>query len=100
QTLTYFYEPRGTDRIPGLSKTIDTSVEATRRLSGRSGIGIRLDVFNLLNSQDKIGVNNTSWCASAATASCQAAVAVYGTATTSGAFATPRTYLVSIVMRY
>jgi len=100
QTLTYLYEPRGTDRIPGLSKTIDASVEATRRIGGRPGIGIRLDVFNLFNTQDKIGVNNTSWCASAATASCQAAVAVYGAATVRGSFETPRTYRVSFVVRY
>jgi hypothetical protein len=100
QTLTYFYEARGTDRIPGWSKTMDASVEATRRIGGRSGIGIRLDVFNLFDTQDKIGVNNTSWCASTATPSCQAAVAVYGTATSRGSFATPRTYLVSFVLRY
>ena len=83
-----------------MSTTIDASVEATHRIGDRPGIGIRFDVFNVFNSQDKIGVNNTSWCASTATASCQATVAVYGPATARGSFATPRTYFVSCVVRY
>jgi hypothetical protein len=99
QTLTYFYAPRGTDRIAGLAKNLDLSLEATRS-AGRGQFGMKLDVFNVLNTEDKIGVNNTAWCASTATAACQSAVAAYGTATTRGSFQVPRTYRVTFLIRY
>jgi hypothetical protein len=99
QTLTYFYEARGTDRIPGYAKNIDASVEAVRR-AGRASVGMKFDVFNVFNTEEKIGVNNTSWCASTATAACQAAVDAYGTATVRNSFQTPRTFRFTFLVRY
>ena len=99
QTLTYNYEPLGTDRIPGLAKNVDASAELTRRL-GRANLGMKFDVFNVFNLQEKIAVNNTSFCASTATPACATAVANYGTATVRSAFQAPRTFRFSFVVRY
>jgi hypothetical protein len=99
QTLTYFYDPRGTDRIPGYAKAVDGSVEATRRI-GRASFGMKAEVFNAFNLEDKIAVNNTTWCASTNTAACQAAVTSYGTATVRNSFQVPRTFRFTFVLRY
>jgi hypothetical protein len=99
QTLTYFYEPRGADRIPGLAKAVDASVEATQR-AGKASIGMKFDVFNVFNFEEKIGVNNQTWCASANTAACQTAIAAHGTATTRASFQVPRTFRFTFLVRY
>jgi hypothetical protein len=99
QTLTYFYEPRGTDRIEGLAKSLDATVEATRRV-GRASFGMKFDVFNVFNLEDKIAVNNTTWCASSTTPSCQASVNSFGTATVRNSFQVPRTMRFTFVVRY
>jgi hypothetical protein len=99
QTLTYFYQPRGAERIAGLAKNIDASVEATRRI-GKASVGMKADVFNVFNAEEKIAVNNTSWCASTATAACQTAVAAFGTATVRSSFQIPRTFRFTLLVRY
>jgi len=99
QTLTYFYEPRGTDRITGLAKSVDASVEATKR-AGRASVGAKFEVFNVFNIEDKIAVNNQTWCASSVTAACQSAVAAHGMATTRGSFQVPRTFRFTFLVRY
>jgi hypothetical protein len=99
QTLTYFYEPRGNDRVSGLAKQIDGSVEMVKR-AGRASVGLKFDVFNVFNFEDKIGVNNQTWCTSAATASCQTAIAAHGSATTRASFQIPRTYQFTFLVRY
>lgn len=99
QTLTYFYEPRGTDRVPGLTKAVDASMELAKH-AGRAQVGMKFDVFNVFNFEDKIGVNNQTWCASANTAACQTAIASYGAATTRASFQAPRTFRFTFLVRY
>jgi len=99
-TLTYNYDGLGSDRIPGMVFTADLALEATIR-SGRAAIvGMKFETFNLLNAQDKIGVNNTAWCNDNTTASCQAVRASFGTATSRSSFVAPRTYRLSFLIRF
>ena len=100
RTLTYFYEPRGSDRVPGMAATLDLAVEAGFHSGVLSNAGFRLDVFNLFNSERQTGVNNTAWCQSTATEACHAVVSTYGTATTRASFQTPRAIRLSVVTRW
>ena len=52
------------------------------RVFQQSQLGVKFDIFNLFNNEEKINVSNTTWCNSTATASCATTVANYGTATT------------------
>lgn len=99
-TMAYWYEPRGSQRVPGLHNYLDFNVEASWRGPQTSTVGIRLETFNLFNNEEKINVSNTAWCESTATAACQTAVANYGTATTRAAFQLPRSFRASLVFRY
>jgi hypothetical protein len=63
-------------------------------------VGLKFDIFNLFNSEAKTGVSNQSWCQSSSGAACQAAVANFGTATSRGAFQAPRTFRVTLLVRY
>jgi len=99
-TLTYNYDGLGSDRIPGLVLTADAAVEGTVRTGRSAHIGVKFETFNLLNSQDKIGVNNTAWCTDNSTSSCQDVRASFGTATSRSSFLAPRTYRLSFVIRY
>jgi hypothetical protein len=100
QTLTYFYEPRGSERVEGLLFLTDLSIEATYRAFSRSDVGFKFDVFNLFNNEEKINVNNSNWCNSTATSACATAVANFGTATARGSFNTPRTIRFTVLVRY
>jgi len=100
QTRTYFYEPRGSERIDGMQLALDLALEAAYRTTRRAEVGVKLDVFNLFNTQSKIGVNNESWCAATTSAACQTAVASYGTATARGAFQPPRAFRLTLLVRY
>jgi Carboxypeptidase regulatory-like domain len=98
--MTYRYEPLGSDRVDGLLSLLDLSVEATMRAFQMSQFGVKFDVFNLFNNEEKINVSNTTWCDSTATSTCATTVANYGTATTRGAFAAPRTFRVTALVRF
>lgn len=100
QTRTYYYEPRGSERVDGLQVGLDLAVEATYWTARQAEVGLKFDVFNLFNTQSKIGVSNEAWCNSTATAACQAVVASHGTATTRAAFQTPRVYRLTFLVRY
>lgn len=100
QTLTYFYEGRGSDRVDGITFVGDLNLEATYRAFRRSEMGFKFETFNLFNNEGKIAVDNTSWCASDATAACQTARANFGTATTRGSFNVPRAYRFSFLVRF
>jgi hypothetical protein len=100
QTRIYFYEPQGSDRIDGVQFQLDLAVEATYRTPARPDVGLKFDIFNLFNSEAKTGVSNQSWCQSSSGAACQAAVANFGTATSRGAFQAPRTFRVTLLVRY
>lgn len=99
-TMTYWYEPRGSQRVSGLQNYIDFNLEASWRGPQSSSIGIRFETFNLFNNEEKVNVSNTAWCESTGTSACTTAVANFGTATTRAAFQLPRTYRASLVFRY
>jgi len=98
-TETYFYEPRGSNRVPGMLFTLDFSLEAVYRLYRQTDVGFRFETFNLLNNEEKINVSNLNWC-NATTGSCATTVANFGTATTRSAFQQPRTIRGSFVVRF
>ena len=97
RTLTYFYEPRGSERIEGLATSVDLLIEGAFRPVRGVRVGVRGEMFNLLNAQSQIDVNNLAWCNATTSASCETAVATHGTATSRGAFMGPRTYRISVV---
>ena len=99
-TYTYFYDPRGNERLSGLVQTIDSAFEVTFRAYGRSEVGIKTEVFNITDQQEKILVNNTVWCNVDSNAACTAARANFGTAIARGSFQTPRNYRVSALIRF
>ena len=98
-TLTYFYEGRGSDRLEGMSFVGDLALEGVYRAMRRSEIGVKFETFNLFNTEDKIGVDNTSWCISQ-TGSCATTRANFGKATTRGSFIAPRTYRFTFLFRF
>ena len=100
QTQTYFYEPRGSERVDGTFFELDFALEAAVRSFDRAQLGFKFETFNLFNDQDKININNTSWCNSTATAACQSAVTNFGTATNRGSFNGPRTFRFTFLVRY
>ena len=77
QTLTYFYDGRGSDRVSGLTFVGDLGLEAVYRAFRRSEVGIKFETFNLFNNEDKINTNNPNWCNSNATAACQQALSSF-----------------------
>lgn len=99
QTLTYFYEERGSDRVPGLAAAFDVAVEGVARV-GRSQAGMKLDIFNVLSSESKINVNNTAWCNSTSDVACGDLVDNYGLATARGSFMAPRTIRLTFLVRW
>jgi hypothetical protein len=100
QTLTYFYDGRGSDRVSGLTFVGDLALEGVYRAFGRSEVGVKFETFNLFNNEDKINTNNTNWCNSDASAACQQALSSFGKATTRAQFNAPRTYRVSFLIRF
>jgi hypothetical protein len=100
RTLTYFYEPRGSERLSGLASSFDLMLEGAFRPVSQIQLGLRGEVFNVLNAQSQIDVNNQSWCNATTTAACQTAVDVHGTATSRGSFQAPRTYRFSVIVRF
>jgi hypothetical protein len=98
--MTYRYEPLGSDRVDGLLQVFDFSLEATMRAFQTSQFGVKFDIFNLFNDEEKVNVSNTTWCNSTETSTCATTVANYGLASTRGAFNTPRTYRVTFLFRY
>jgi hypothetical protein len=98
--MTYFYEPRGNERVPGLLNVYDLAFEATWRSFQTSDVGVKFDIFNLFNNEEKLNVSNTAWCNSTATTACATAVANFGKATARGAFLVPRQYRMTLLFRF
>ena len=69
-------------------------------MANRSDVGVKFETFNLFNNEEKIGVNNTTWCESTVGTSCTTARTNFGTATTRANFATPRTYRFTVLFRF
>ncbi len=99
-TAVYLYEPLGSDRIDGIAWFLDTSLEVTWQFVSRAQAGLRAELFNITNEQEKIAVNNSVWCNTTATAACATAVERYGTATARGSFQAPRSVRFSAIVRF
>jgi hypothetical protein len=98
-TITYLYEPLGSNRIDGMEHTLDLLLEGTFRLYRTAEAGMRFETFNLLNNEDKLAVANNTWC-ELATGGCATTRANFGTATARGNFEGPRTFRFSAVFRF
>jgi hypothetical protein len=97
---TYFYENRGSDRVAGTVFQGDFSVEATYGAFRHTDLGIKFETFNLFNNEEKVGVDNTSWCNDTVDSTCATARANFGTATTRGSFVQPRTIRFTFLIRF
>jgi hypothetical protein len=100
QTLTYFYDGRGSERISGMNATTDVSIEGTYKKIKNSNIGVKFEMFNIFGSETQVAVNNLNFCNSTASATCQTAVLNFGTATARGSFLSPQTYRLTFLFRY
>jgi hypothetical protein len=98
--MSYFYEPRGTDRIKGLANYIDLALELSWRSYQQLDVGLKFETFNLFNNEEKIAVTNSTWCVATETDACRANIANYGTATTRGSFQSPRGFRGTFLVRY
>jgi hypothetical protein len=100
-TRAYFYEPAGSNTLSGLNDQLDTSFEATFRPYRTSQIGLKAEVFNVLNNEEKIGVGSTVWCSeSVTTAACNTARTNFGLASARGHFKAPRTFRFTAIFRF
>jgi hypothetical protein len=105
-TATYFYNERGADPVEGMEWVLDTAVEGTWRIAGSNQAGMKIEIFNVTNRQEKLRSNNVVWCGSAAGAGCQTAIDNFGKATArtsyrgglAGTF--PRAYRFSLIYRF
>jgi hypothetical protein len=101
QTVTYRYQPRGEFQIEGLENYLDFSTEATWRIASTHQAGIKMEIFNLFDNQEKIINNNTAFCSSTGvSAACATAVNNFGKASARTAFLDPRRYRFSLVYRF
>jgi carboxypeptidase family protein/TonB-dependent receptor-like protein len=101
-TLGYFYEPAGSERLPGMIFTMDNAMELTFRTVSRAQFGFKAEAFNTLNNQEKSGVNSTLWCndTSGTNATCVANRNTFALAAVRGNFIGPRTYRFTALVRF
>jgi hypothetical protein len=59
-----------------------------------------IEAFNLFNNEEKIGVNNTSWCNATTPGTCTTARNNFGTATSRASFLAPRTFRFTFLFRF
>lgn len=97
ETLTYYYEGRGADRL-GDFYQLDLSSEVTFPVFGTE-IGFKGEIFNVTNSQNQIAVNNQNWCDDT-TASCETLRSRYGAATQRASYQAPRSYRLTALIRF
>ena len=100
-TVTYFYDQRGTHRLPSYSSA-NASLEATFRVYRTAEVGFKGEVFNLTNNQAQTNLSNTTWCANTTnpSASCTTARKNFGTATARGQFIAPRNFRLTTLLRF
>jgi hypothetical protein len=103
--MTYFYEPRGSERVPGMHNLYDLSLEGTWRAGATTDAGLKFEIFNLFNNEEKLNVSNQAWCNSTATTTCATTVANFGKATSRGsgatrAFEVPRQFRITALFRF
>ncbi|HVR43434.1 MAG TPA: carboxypeptidase regulatory-like domain-containing protein [Thermoanaerobaculia bacterium] len=101
ETATYFYEDRGTRSIPGLW-TVDNSIEATFNVFNALEVGVKGEIFNVTDNQEKDTPNSTTWCDNTVdpTAACTRARDLFNKATSRGHFQSPRTYRLTALIRF
>jgi Carboxypeptidase regulatory-like domain/TonB-dependent Receptor Plug Domain len=99
-TATYYYAPIGSERIPGMAWTADLNFEATLQILKTRQAGLRAEIFNVTDRQEKTAVNSTLFCNSASNATCTANLASFGKATARGSFQTPRQLRFTAVVRF
>jgi hypothetical protein len=100
QTRTYNYEGVGSERVEGLLFVADLAIEASYRASKRSEMGMKFETFNLFNNEEKVAVNNTTWCNATTAGACTTARTNFGTATARASFQTPRTIRLQFFVRF
>ena len=100
QSATYFYEPRGNFQLDGLENYLDFATELTWRMAGSHQAGLKAEIFNLTDNQEKTISNNVAWCGTTASASCATAVANFGKASARGSYLAPRRYRFSLIYRF
>lgn len=100
-TATYFYDERGTERLPTVFQ-LDFALEATYRIVSSVELGFKGEIFNVTNQEGQTTANNTNWCANTTSPSvaCTNAVNIFGTATARGSFQTPRNYRLTALVRF
>jgi carboxypeptidase family protein/TonB-dependent receptor-like protein len=106
-TATYFYEPLGSDRVKGMDTLTDFAVEGGWKPWRNVQGGVKIEIFNVFNSQDKVQANNLTYC-SATTgvpAACAAtrtpgSTTFFGAATARGSFQLPRSFRYSLIFRF
>jgi hypothetical protein len=106
-TASYLYEPLGSRRIDGTEFQMDFALEGAWRATDDIQAGMKFEVFNLWNSQEKVQVNNVTFC-SATTgvpAACAAtrtadSTTFFGAATARGSFQLPRSFRYSLIFRF
>ena len=99
-TATYNYAALGSERIPGLAWTADLNVEATLSIMKTRQAGLRAEIFNITDRQEKIAVNSTLYCNSASSATCTTNLSTFGKATARGSFQAPRQLRFTAVVRF
>lgn len=99
-TVTYYYEPAGSDRLP-ITYQLDFASEATYPIMGVE-VGLKGEVFNITNTQKQIQASTLGWCddASSNSAACNTARGSYGFGTSRNAFQQPRAYRVTALVRF
>ncbi len=105
-TETYLYEPRGAERISGPIWVLDTALEVTfrkfRAMQHVFEFGVKGEVFNVSDRQEKNAVNNTTWCDNTVnpSAACLSARTAFGTAIARGSFQAPQNFRVTALFRF
>ncbi len=100
-TTTYFYEPRGSNRLPSFYQ-VHGSLEGVIRVWRTAEFGFKGEIFNLNNNQAKTNLTNQTWCNNTTnpSAACTTARNNFGTATARGQFIGPRTYRITSLLRF
>ena len=106
-TANYLYEPLGAGRIDGMDTTLDFALEGGFRPWGGVNASMKFEVFNLFDSQGKVGVDNLTYCSgtTGVPAACAAtrtpgSPTLFGAATTRGSFQFPRAFRYSVIFRF
>lgn len=97
---TYYYDGIGSERMPSVWG-IDTSVEATIGIWRNFELGVKGEIFNVLNRQEQIDTSTTSWCnESNVTTACVNNRARHGLPTTTLHYQAPRSFRVTTLLRF